>query len=90
MTGEEWRPKILFDSNKIIYDLTCRVLPFLGKRYTNKKRVPLNGELQPKKNKQNKSTKMNYLFLTIVNVFIKCSILSLDLSTRSEISVPYV
>ena len=56
-----------------------------------KKGVPLNGEPQPKKNKQNKSTtKMSYLFLTIVSVFIRCLISSGDLSTRSEISVPYV
>lgn len=54
--------EFLFDSNKIICVLVSRTLPFLGKRCANKKGVPLNGEPQPKKNKQNKSTKMNLSF----------------------------
>ena len=44
----------LFDSNKIICVLVSRVLPFLRKRHTNKKKgVLLNGE-PPTKEKQTK------------------------------------
>ena len=60
VSGGERYSIILFDSNKIIYNLTCRVLPFLGKRYTNKKGVPLKRGT-PTKEKQTKQKYENEL-----------------------------
>lgn len=61
-SGGERYSIILFDSNKIICVLVSRVLPFLGKRYTNKKRSPPQRGTPTKEKQTKQKYEMNLSF----------------------------